>query len=589
MPTIRNLDIDGTVYDFPSEVYFVTNEGYSQHTPFVFAGKKAGIYVLNLNSSVNVDNYFSYLSGTNGAPVRSNPNIIVIPADISDDETDYSDGDVLGYCYNIVSRLANATFRQEAIKFVFASNYIHRLNTTSVSFVEKTVVDLSTDQTITSKKTFTTLPESSVAPTTANQLVNKTYVDALMPTISTTTNIWDLTQGIYKVNNGVVLNYSSSRSITTGSYGDILIVSKPESNKVPFYMLGRSVKATESTNTIVVGVAQNNSYGVCDTYSLSELDGVVHTYNNQTINGVKTFNDLPESSVVPTTDNQLVNKKYVDDHSGGGGGGSVNWGSIGGTLSNQADLANALAAKPEIKLLPKSQAAYYSDYFTNLDWSSGVSAGIYMLYDTQQAVRVKYANSNYNYAYNSNDFGDRVIYVPKDIPAYTDQTYQDGDVLAIVYYIGKSASTSAAGNFYSSVDYRTKVISYDSSQTSLSCLKSTEYSVGNLGSWVDALSDTEIRSKFTFTQKLPESSLVPTTDDQLVNKKYVDDHSGGGSSTDVQINGTSIVSSGVANIITNTAYNSSTNKIATMSDLSSYVEPCTNNDIDGLFTSGGGE
>ena len=41
----------------------------------------------------------------------------------------------------------------------------------------------------------------------------------------------------------------------------------------------------------------------------------------------------------------------------------------------------------------------------------------------------------------------------------------------------------------------------------------------------------------------------------------------GGSSTDVQINGTSITSGGVANIVTNTAYNASSNKIATMSDI----------------------
>ena len=40
-----------------------------------------------------------------------------------------------------------------------------------------------------------------------------------------------------------------------------------------------------------------------------------------------------------------------------------------------------------------------------------------------------------------------------------------------------------------------------------------------------------------------------------------------GSSTDVQINGASITSQGVANIVTNTAYNASSNKIATMSDL----------------------
>ena len=45
------------------------------------------------------------------------------------------------------------------------------------------------------------------------------------------------------------------------------------------------------------------------------------------------------------------------------------------------------------------------------------------------------------------------------------------------------------------------------------------------------------------------------------------DNLGGGSSTDVQVNGTSITSNGVANIVTNTAYNSSSNKIATMSDL----------------------
>lgn len=43
----------------------------------------------------------------------------------------------------------------------------------------------------------------------------------------------------------------------------------------------------------------------------------------------------------------------------------------------------------------------------------------------------------------------------------------------------------------------------------------------------------------------------------------------GGSSTDVQINGTSITSGGVANIITNSAYDASSNKIATMSDLPS--------------------
>ena len=48
-----------------------------------------------------------------------------------------------------------------------------------------------------------------------------------------------------------------------------------------------------------------------------------------------------------------------------------------------------------------------------------------------------------------------------------------------------------------------------------------------------------------------------------------------GTATDVQINGTSIVSSNTANIITNSAYNSSSNKIATMNDLPSEVTETT--------------
>ena len=45
----------------------------------------------------------------------------------------------------------------------------------------------------------------------------------------------------------------------------------------------------------------------------------VTTETNQTISGKKTFTTLPESSIAPTSDNQLVNKKYVDDNAGGGG------------------------------------------------------------------------------------------------------------------------------------------------------------------------------------------------------------------------------------------------------------------------------
>lgn len=59
----------------------------------------------------------------------------------------------------------------------------------------------------------------------------------------------------------------------------------------------------------------------------------------------------------------------------------------------------------------------------------------------------------------------------------------------------------------------------------------------------------------------------------------------GGSSTDVQINGTSITNQGVANIVTNTAYNASSNKIATMSDVPS-TSGLANTDLSNLTATG---
>ena len=62
----------------------------------------------------------------------------------------------------------------------------------------------------------------------------------------------------------------------------------------------------------------------------------------------------------------------------------------------------------------------------------------------------------------------------------------------------------------------------------------------------------------------------------FVSKTEVDLSNSAGSSVDVQINGTSIVSNDVANILTNTAYDSSTNKIATMSDIASAIGTALN-------------
>ena len=69
-----------------------------------------------------------------------------------------------------------------------------------------------------------------------------------------------------------------------------------------------------------------------------------------------------------------------------------------------------------------------------------------------------------------------------------------------------------------------------------------------------------ISSTYATKSQLPTKVSQLTNDSGFITNEHV---------TDVRINGTSILGNKVADIITNTAYNSSTNKIATMADVSS--------------------
>lgn len=72
-----------------------------------------------------------------------------------------------------------------------------------------------------------------------------------------------------------------------------------QSNKM--VLLTFSLQYNISSSTITNATINKTVYNLLDLSS------------SQTISGIKTFNVLPQSSIVPTSDSQLVNKKYVDD------------------------------------------------------------------------------------------------------------------------------------------------------------------------------------------------------------------------------------------------------------------------------------
>jgi hypothetical protein len=70
---------------------------------------------------------------------------------------------------------------------------------------------------------------------------------------------------------------------------------------------------------------------------------------------------------------------------------------------------------------------------------------------------------------------------------------------------------------------------------------------------------------------LPTSTQTPTSNDQLTPKKYVDNIVAG-KLDDVTVNGNSVASSGVANIVTKSEYDATDNKIATENDIPDSYE-----------------
>jgi len=91
--------------------------------------------------------------------------------------------------------------------------------------------------------------------------------------------------------------------------------------------------------------------------------GAVAASGDETVAGVKTFSSFPVTpSSAPTTDYQVANKKYVDDHSGGGSGG----GGLSAAQAKTADYSVVAADANKLTYLGKSTAAAKIVTFTKM-------------------------------------------------------------------------------------------------------------------------------------------------------------------------------------------------------------------------------
>lgn len=183
------------------------------------------------------------------------------------------------------------------------------------------------DATISKKFTFSSyLPECSKVPTTADQLVNKAYVDGLMPyefdlDNSNPRDLLGLKRGLYIVKNTTNnfnqnIYYSpfrqgSASSTTKFNYGWFFVLRDitddlPTGTEIIYYYTYND----GATYAYTISTDSSASTGVSSAGLLR--DTAVTTTTAQTISGQKTFSDAITSNGNTTASNHLTTKSYVD-------------------------------------------------------------------------------------------------------------------------------------------------------------------------------------------------------------------------------------------------------------------------------------
>lgn len=256
------------------------------------------------------------------------------------------------------------------------------------------------------------------------------------------------------------------------------------------------------------GILSNGSY-------YNTTISAVTTNTEQTISSKKTFTTLPESSSVPTNDNQFTNKKYVDDNKYSlpkASADTLGGIKIGDNL-NIDENGVVSASGGEIDGLPR--------FFIECDISEGTSP---IWYSKNSDMETKLTNA-INEAYNSGAldfvlvFGSSVnkelTYLENRITINNDKKTLTTRTLRKI--VGLSGSTYRMQNMaldYGTWNYNDGIWSHSNSSNNIA---------GQFVSDAPYISSYNVYQNFL--SKTNTTSYTPTSDYNPSTKKYVDDSS----------------------------------------------------------------
>lgn len=174
----EGIDITNDIISAEMPIYVITDN--SSSNPFVIEEQKKGIYTFGAKDTI-------YMKGTTAATVKTtlyiNGGLVLITDDSPIDSTSQQ-FKLVGYVYGACGYFDGYNSIYSCAIIVWPPNGM--INTSNVK-TSNHFIGPTTSEIISGTHTYTTLPESSVVPTTNNQFVNKKYVDDSIAAAITTT------------------------------------------------------------------------------------------------------------------------------------------------------------------------------------------------------------------------------------------------------------------------------------------------------------------------------------------------------------------------------------------------------------------
>ena len=380
----------------------------------------------------------------------------------------------------------------------------------AVSSATGNLVTTNTSQTIAlgAVKTFLTLPQSSATVSNNLDLVTKKYVDDNYINI-----IGDqtLSSGIKFFN---VLPQSSAtpndnKDFTTKKYTDDKFVGLTGAQTISsiktFVVPPRcATTATDYDELVNKNFVDNSIAGLTGTY--------VGLTGAQTINGIKTFSSVPKCSVAPSSNDDLVNKLYIDTAVSGATGSTGIFVTLSG--SQTINDTKTFSSVPKCSVAPSSNDDLVNKLYIDTAVSGATgSTGIFVTLSGSQTI-----NDTKTF-----DVPPRCAVTASDYRDLVNKDFVDNRIGGLTgTYVGLTgAQTINSTKTFSSVP---KCSVAPSSNDDLVNKLFVENAVAGVGTSYVGITGNQIIYDIKTFIDLPECTEIPSNNADLVNKKYIDDN-----------------------------------------------------------------